>query len=73
MLSGTIYAANVTNSSQFIPTALVNATYANVTGGQVVEVVLTGENVTIFSGLKSNISVSQAVSTTPHSTVVYID
>ncbi|GAB7354188.1 hypothetical protein MBLNU459_g4740t1 [Dothideomycetes sp. NU459] len=60
MLDGTIYASQVTNQSQFVHTMLTNASYANVTGGQVVECILDNGNVTIFSGLKNNITVTQA-------------
>jgi hypothetical protein len=61
-LTGTYYAANVTKTPSFIPTALMNTSFTNVTGGQVVEAVNMG-NVTFFSGLHSNSTVKQAVRT----------
>lgn len=63
VLNGTYYASNVTNTSTFIPTMLNNMTYANVTGGQRVNAVRLGDNVTFFSGLNMNTTVMQAVGT----------
>ncbi|TAQ85349.1 hypothetical protein B7494_g6316 [Chlorociboria aeruginascens] len=40
LLQGGFPTLSFTNTSQFVPSNLVNATYANVTGGQVVELVL---------------------------------
>ncbi|KAG9234229.1 putative Periostin [Amylocarpus encephaloides] len=51
VLNGTHHAYNFTARPQFIPTMLMNSTYANVTGGQSVEVIRNGTNVTIYSGL----------------------
>lgn len=65
VLNGTILSSAITNQSQFVPTLLTNELFTNVTGGQVVEAVTSGDNVTFFSGLLSNSSVSQAVSS-PH-------
>lgn len=62
VLNGTIPSSAITNQSQFVPTLLTNELFTNVTGGQVVEAITTGDNVTFFSGLLSNSSVSQAVS-----------
>lgn len=62
VLNGTILSSAITNQSQFVPTLLTNELFTNVTGGQVVEAVATGDNVTFFSGLLSNSSVTQAVS-----------
>ena len=62
VLNGTFYASNVNSTPKFIPTLLTNQTYANVTGGQRVEALTEGTNVTIFSGLLQNSSVTQAVS-----------
>lgn len=64
VLNGTYYASQVTNMSTFIPTMLNNMTYSNVTGGQRVNAILEGSNVTFFSGLNMNTTVMQAVSTT---------
>ncbi|KAF2430128.1 Fasciclin-domain-containing protein [Tothia fuscella] len=60
VLNGTYRADAVTNTSAFIPTALTNTTYANVTGGQRIEALRAGTNVTFFSGLLANTSVVQA-------------
>jgi hypothetical protein len=51
----------VTNKSAFIPTALTNPAFTNVTGGQRLEAVLVNNNVTFFSGLLANSTVVQAV------------
>jgi hypothetical protein len=64
VLNGTYLADAVTNTSLFIPTALTNISYANVTGGQRVEAILVRNNVTFLSGLLQNSSVVQAVCTT---------
>ncbi len=61
VLNGTYYASNFTNTSAFIHTSLTNQTFANVTDGQVVEGVLKNGNVTIFSGLGENSTVTSAV------------
>lgn len=60
VLNGTIPSSAITNQSQFVPTHLTNKLFTNITGGQVVEAVTTGDNVTFFSGLHSNSSVVQA-------------
>ncbi|KAF7531007.1 hypothetical protein G7054_g9318 [Neopestalotiopsis clavispora] len=57
VLRGTYYADSFTNTSMFIPTLLVNETYANITGGQRVEARVSDSNVTFFSGLKQNATV----------------
>lgn len=62
VLNGTYYAANVTETPAFIPTFLTNQSYTNVTGGQVVQAVLTDGNVVFFSGLLANSTVTQAAS-----------
>lgn len=51
--------SNITNTS-FIPTNLQPPTYANVTGGQRVQALASGGNVTFFSGLLQNSSVVNA-------------
>lgn len=58
VLNGTYYAANVTETPSFIPTALMNMSYTNVTGGQVVQAEMMNGEVMFLSGLLS-----------PHSTV----
>jgi len=60
VLNGTYYASNVTSNATFIPTMLSNPAYANVTGGQRVEAITEGMNVTFFSGLLQNATVTQA-------------
>lgn len=51
--------SNITNTS-FLPTSLQPPQYANVTGGQRVEAVRNGQNITFFSGLLQNSSVVNA-------------
>lgn len=46
--------------SSFIPTALMNMSYANVTGGQRVEAMMVGKNVEFFGGLLQNVTVVEA-------------
>ncbi|KAF2033724.1 Fasciclin-domain-containing protein [Setomelanomma holmii] len=60
VLNGTYPASAVTNTSAFIPTLLTNPLFTNVTGGQRVQAVLRNGNVTFFSGLLANSTVSQA-------------
>ncbi|XXG99589.1 hypothetical protein Hte_005929 [Hypoxylon texense] len=57
VLNGTYYNSSFGNDSVFIPTALTNETYTNVTGGQVIEAGLYDNNVTFFSALKQNASI----------------
>jgi uncharacterized surface protein with fasciclin (FAS1) repeats len=61
VLNGTHNSSSIGNMTSFIPTMLTNPMYANVTGGQRVEALMTGKNVTFFSGLQANSSVTQAV------------
>lgn len=61
VLNGTIRSDQITNTSAFVPTLLTNPQYTNVTGGQVVQAVERDGNVTFFSGLLANSTVSQAV------------
>jgi uncharacterized surface protein with fasciclin (FAS1) repeats len=60
VLNGTIRSDQITNTSAFVPTLLTNPQYTNVTGGQVVQAVERDGNVTFFSGLLANSTVSQA-------------
>lgn len=62
VLNGTYYNTTFSNESMFIPTALMNETYTNVTGGQVVEARLYDNNVTFFSALKENATIVTPVS-----------
>lgn len=64
VLNGTYPASEVTAMPAFIPTLLMNMNYTNVTGGQVVEAVKMGSNVTFISGLLMNSTVTKAVSWT---------
>ncbi|KAM5361057.1 hypothetical protein ACJA88_014603 [Fusarium oxysporum] len=59
VLNGTYYARNLTDTPAFVPTLLNNATYANVTGGQRVEVVADNDTVSIYSGLRQQANVTQ--------------
>ena len=61
VLNGTVRAADITNTSSFVPTLLTNGSYANVTGGQVIEAVLIGNETVFYSGLLQNSTVTQAV------------
>jgi len=60
ILNGTYYASEITSNATFVPTELNNTAYANVTGGQRVEAILEGSNVTIISGLLQNSTVTTA-------------
>jgi len=60
VLNGTHPASSITNTSSFIPSLLTNASYTNVTGGQVVEAVKIGNETTFFSGLLQNATVTHA-------------
>ena len=62
ILNGTYQSTMITSNATFIPTMLTDPAYSNVTGGQRVEAVMVGQNVSIFSGLLSNATVTQAVS-----------
>ena len=61
VLNGTYLSEAITNSSVFVPTSLTNNLFTNVTGGQVVEAISRDGNVTFYSGLLSNSSVTTAV------------
>lgn len=60
VLNGTYRADAISNTSAFVPTLLTNSLFTNVTGGQVVEAIKRDDNVTFYSGLLSNSSVSTA-------------
>jgi uncharacterized surface protein with fasciclin (FAS1) repeats len=62
VLNGTYLAANFTETPAFIPTLLTDEMYANVTGGQVVEVIGMGGKVAIYSGSLAKSTVSEGVS-----------
>ncbi|KAF2828634.1 Fasciclin-domain-containing protein [Ophiobolus disseminans] len=60
VLNGTYRAAQITNSSAFVPTLLTNPLFANVTGGQRVRAIQSNGKVSFFSGLLDNSTVSTA-------------
>lgn len=60
VLSGTIRSTDITSTPVFAKTLLTNATYANVTGGQVVKAQTEGSNVVFTSGLLAKSHVSTA-------------
>lgn len=62
VLNGTYYASNFTDTPVFIPTLLNNATYENITGGQVVEGLALNDSVSFYSGLRQESNVTKAVS-----------
>ncbi|KAF2019740.1 FAS1 domain-containing protein [Aaosphaeria arxii CBS 175.79] len=60
VLNGTIPASAITNTSTFVPTLLTDEKFTNVTGGQVVEALVVGNETVFYSGLLQNATVSQA-------------
>lgn len=64
--------STITETS-FIPTSLEQPAYANVTGGQVVQALASGSNVTFFSGLLQNSSVVNASIPFDQGTIHVID
>ena len=60
VLDGTYPASAITKKAAFIPSALVDPVYTNVTG-QRVEAVAVGKQVAFYSGLLQNSTVTQAV------------
>ncbi|KAM0354346.1 hypothetical protein ACHAPU_001390 [Fusarium lateritium] len=62
VLNGTYYASNITamDAPAFVPTMLNNATYANVTGGQRVEVMAMNDTVSFYSGFRAQSNVTKA-------------
>ncbi|KAE9983815.1 hypothetical protein EG327_005317 [Venturia inaequalis] len=60
VLSGTYAASAIPTSPSFVPSALVDPKYANVSGGQRVEAFRSGDKVTFISGLLANSTVTQA-------------
>jgi uncharacterized surface protein with fasciclin (FAS1) repeats len=61
VLNGTFLSTDITNTSAFVPTALMNPMFTNVTGGQVVEAVAMDGSVVFYSGLLTNSTVTTAV------------
>ncbi|KAI2478230.1 beta-ig-h3 fasciclin [Pyrenophora tritici-repentis] len=62
VLNGTFASTAITEDSVFVPTLLTNTSYANVTGGQRVEVEEEDDKVVFYSGLGMNSTVTTAVS-----------
>ncbi|KKY21267.1 putative beta-ig-h3 fasciclin [Diplodia seriata] len=60
VLNGTYNSSQITEDSQFVPTLLTDPAYANVTGGQRVEVEEEDDNVVFYSGLLQNATVTRA-------------
>ena len=61
VLNGTFRSTDITNTSTFVPTALTNPMFTNVTGGQVVEAIAMDDSVMFYSGLLANSTVTTAV------------
>ena len=61
VLDGIHYASEITSNASFVPTALTDMNYTGLSGGQVVEAVTMGKNVTFVSGLLADSTVTQAV------------
>lgn len=61
VLDGLYPASAITSKAAFIPTALVDSTYTNLTSGQRVEAIKAGKEVVFYSGLLQNSTVTQAV------------
>jgi uncharacterized surface protein with fasciclin (FAS1) repeats len=62
VVNGTFYASDFSSTPAFAPTLLSNTSFTNVTGGQVIEAVSDGTNITILSGLLAESKVVAAVS-----------
>jgi len=62
VLVGEFSSENITETPAFPATLLNDTAYANVTGGQVVEVRVSDDEVIAISGFKNNVSVTEAVS-----------
>ncbi|EDU46006.1 beta-ig-h3 fasciclin [Pyrenophora tritici-repentis] len=60
VLNGTFASTAITEDSVFVPTLLTNTSYANVTGGQRVEVEEEDDKVVFYSGLGMNSTVTTA-------------
>lgn len=62
VLVGVFNSSSITETPAFPATLLNDTAYANVTGGQVVEVRVEDDEVTAISGFKNNVTVTEAVS-----------
>lgn len=55
LLDGTLYGSDFDNAKMFVPTRMDDQAFTNVTGGQVVEAsALSGDKVSIYSGLRQS-------------------
>lgn len=63
VLIGNFTSDNITETPTFAPTLLNDTAFANVTGGQVVELRMEDNETLAISGFKNNASVTEAVST----------
>jgi uncharacterized surface protein with fasciclin (FAS1) repeats len=61
ILDGTYLSTDITSKPAFVPTALVDPAYTNLTSGQRVEAVKSGKEVVFYSGLLQKSTVTQAV------------
>lgn len=64
VLDGTYRSTDIKSTPAFVPTALVDPAYTNLTSGQRVEAVVAGKEVVFYSGLLQNSTVTQAVRAT---------
>jgi uncharacterized surface protein with fasciclin (FAS1) repeats len=62
VLVGVFNSSSISETPVFPATLLNNTAFANVTGGQVVECRVVDDEVLVISGLKNNVSVTEAVS-----------
>jgi uncharacterized surface protein with fasciclin (FAS1) repeats len=62
VLVGVFNSSSITETPAFPATLLNDTAYANVTGGQVVEVRVEDDEVVAISGFKNNVTVTEAVS-----------
>ena len=62
VVPGQLESSDITETITFLPTALDDAAYETVTGGQVVGVFLDGQDAKVLSGLKSESTIVTAVS-----------
>ena len=62
VLNGTYKSDQFISTAEFFPTLLTDPKYANVTGGQRVEAIIEGQNVTFYSGLLQNSTLVRTVS-----------
>jgi len=61
VLNGTYLAGDITSTPAFVPSFLQNTSFTNVTGGQRVEAVRNGSDISFFSGLLEKSTVTTGV------------